>query len=220
MAQKPDCSHKCKHESLHPKKTSKKSTSHTEEESDTTKKVKNTEPALVAEHSASEVKIVVAQEVQLIEAPVTVTTAPTPVEAPATETVTPAVTTIEIAQVPAIKEEVATDIEPKVIEIQKESTTVVAENTLEQVTQQLTQEETKELRLQLADATSDDLINIQDIEDIKAFLEEVELSVSQEDFVVSETDVKTAAITPAQEAASTKSEDAQEDMNNLTQVMI
>jgi hypothetical protein len=139
---------------------------------------------------------------QTIAQPVTVTTVSTPVQA----TVTPAETapTIEVAKAaPEILQVAALEIE-EAITISEVKEEIIA-------TKELTKEEKKERRLLLADATQEDL---QALEDIAALLEEEELSLSLANEVTPEAEVKTAAA-PAPEA-----EEAQDNINNLTQVMI
>lgn len=200
VAHKDGCSHDCKHESLHPTKTTKKSTTHSEEES-VTKKVE------IAETKSVEVA-------QIIAEPVTNTTVSTPVEVAVTTAVAPseiapALEIVDATLAVTVQEEVitiATDVKE---EAQKIAT---AEDKIKHATKDLTKEETQELRLQLADLTPEEL---EAIEDIKALLEEDDLSLSLSDAL--EADIKTAAATPKEDA---QSPEAQENMNNLTQVMI
>lgn len=220
VAHKKGCSHDCKHESLHPTNTPKKSTSsHVEQEATTTKKVE-----------LAESKIDVAQT---FAEPVTVTTVSAPVDVIAKAPITPAqpAPTIEaaptpevvIAQAPEvvvaaveIKEEApqAIEIKEETIELHEEVIkTASTENTLDEATQHLTPQEKKERRLLLADVRPEDL---EAIDDIASLLEEDELTLSMND-TQANADLKTAAILPAQE---TETKDAQQEINNLTQVMI
>ena len=199
VAHKDGCSHDCKHESLHPTKTTKKSTTHSEEES-VTKKVE------IAETKTVEIA-------QIIAEPVTNTTVSTPVEVAVTTPVAPSetATSTEVADATlaiTVQEEVI-----KAADVKEQAPKIAAtEDKIKQATKDLTKEETQELRLQLADLTSEEL---EAIEDIKALLEEDDLSLSLGD--TQEADIKTAAATPDED---TQSPEAQENMNNLTQVMI
>jgi len=195
VAHKDGCSHDCKHESLHPTKTTKKSTSsHIEEETDKTKKVE-----------IAESKIEVAQT---IAEPVTVTTVSTPVEATFTTAVIPAetATTIEVVKAPEIVQVAAVEEvkeeAPKAVEIKEETIKVAS---TDKAAQNLSEEE-KEKRRQFGDLRP---------EDLQALIDADDLTLSSVDDTGNlEADVKTAAA-PAPEA-----QEAQDDINNLTQVMI
>lgn len=192
VAHKPGCSHDCKHESLHPTKTTKKSTScHIEEETDKTKKIEIAESTI--------------EIAQTIAEPVTVTTVSTPVEIAAMTAVTPADETapvIEVAQAPEIVQVAAVQVNeeaPKAVEIKEETITVAS---TDKAAQPLTEEE-KEKRRQFGDLRPEDLQALVDADD---------LTLSSVDEAQPEAEVKTAAAPAPQEA--------QEDINNLTQVMI
>lgn len=219
VAHKDGCSHDCKHESLHPTKTTKKSTSsHTEEETNKTKKADVARTIEIAEST-----IVDAPVAQKLAEPVTVTTVSAPVQVVAPVAVTPveAAPAVETVKAPEIVQVAVADANneaPNALEITVESTkeetiTVAAatEEKHETATSNLSAQEAKERRLLLADATPEDLAAI---DDIAALLEEEELTLSSAHDAQPVAEIKTAAA-PAPEA-----QDAQEDINNLTQVMI
>lgn len=213
VAHKKGCSHDCKHESLHPTKNQKKSTSsHVEHEADKTKKIEIAESNILAEP-----KLVLMEEVvQTIAEPVTVTTVSTQVVT-ASAAVTPVENepTLQIANAPAINEEAASTAEAKAVQTHEDapkSVVATVEDKIEEATKDLNIEDKKAVRQLLADATTQDLT---DIEDIAALLEQDELSLSFAD-TASAVEIKTAAA-PAQEADA---KETQQEINNLTQVMI
>jgi len=190
IAHKPSCSSDCKHDSLRPTKSAKKSTSQEE--------IKNVEITDIKKEAS-----------EPIAEPVTNTAVtPAPVELVATNVV-PVETTVtleitETAPVAASKEVVSHDA-PKAEALVTDDAEK-ASITLEEKIKTLPKEDARELRVRLADATEQDM----SAADLERLITELQ----------AENDAESAKVETKTAAAQKEESAPKEDMNNLTQVMI